>query len=108
VGRLVANGPRERIGPRAGKKEKGRVDLLGWMVGMGEGLVFFSFFSNPFQIFFFQTFLNQIFYIISNSNVNTNSPTILKAFQKPFLNNFSNIFKFKLLHNFSQTFSQLF
>jgi hypothetical protein len=64
VGRLVANGPRERIGPRAGKKEKGRVDLLGWMVGMGEGLFFFS---NPFQISFFSNlFKSNLLHLFHN------------------------------------------
>jgi hypothetical protein len=87
VGRLVANGPRERIGPRTGKKEKGRVDLLGWMVGMGEGLVFFSFF---FQILFKSLFffLNQIFYIFFT----TLFITIFKGFSQTF----QTYFKFKL------------
>jgi hypothetical protein len=95
------------------EKEKEKVE--GWAVGLdgGNGLdrfcFFFSFpfFSNPFQTNFkpfsfksFTSFQIQIFTQIS--------PTILKAFHKPFLTTFQTFFKFKLLHKFSQTFSQLF
>jgi hypothetical protein len=39
------------------KKEKGRVELLGWMVGMGEGLVFFiSFVFKSFSNLFSKPF----------------------------------------------------
>jgi hypothetical protein len=74
--------------------------MVGWVCFF---LLFFKSISN-----LFQTFLNQIFYIFSNSNFNTNSPTILKAFHKPFLTTFQTYFKFKPLHKFSQTISQLF
>jgi hypothetical protein len=75
VGRLCANGPRERIGPRQEKKEKGRVELLGWMVGMGEGLVFFL---------FFQILINTSFQHLLNSNLHTNFSTFSQLFLRLF------------------------
>jgi hypothetical protein len=70
-----------------------RGEMVGWV----------CFFSN-----LFQTFLNQIFYIFSNSNFHTNFSNCFKGFSQTIFNNFSNIFKFKLLHKFLQTFSQIF
>jgi hypothetical protein len=47
--------------------------------------------------------------MFSNSNFNTNSPTILKAFHKLFLTTFQTCFKFKLSSFFLiQTFTPIF
>jgi hypothetical protein len=105
VSRMDANGPREKWAACWKKKKKRwRDGLLGWMVGMGEGLVLFFSFS-----FFFKSFFKPIFSTLLNSNLFHKFLQLFlnyfKDFSKTFLNNFSNIFKFKLLHKFSQTFS---
>jgi hypothetical protein len=72
-------------------------------VGIGLGFVlsfFFKTISNLFEFKSFTCFQIQILTQIS--------PTILKAFHKPFLTTFQTYFKFKPLHKFSQTISQLF
>jgi hypothetical protein len=57
----MLTGRGRELGRAQGKKEKERDGLLGWMVGIGEGLVF-SFFQILFNTIF-KPFLNQIFYI---------------------------------------------
>jgi hypothetical protein len=110
-----------QVGPtcrQEGEREERRRALVGRWAGSGEaggvwmgrrfGFVFFLFFqihfkpiSNPFKFKSFTSFQIQILTQIS--------PTILKAFHKPFLTTFQTYFKFEPLHKFSQLFfSQLF
>jgi hypothetical protein len=93
VGRM---GRKRDLGRGGGRKE-GEVR---WAAGGLGCFVFFLFFLSFFKSisnqFFKPFFLNQIFYIFSNSNFNANSPTILKAFLKLFLTTFQTCFKFKL------------
>jgi hypothetical protein len=97
-GERVLVGRRGETGPRVGRRWSGPVGL-GWGL-----LLFFSFFfksiSNPFKFKSFTCFQIQILTQIC--------PTILKALHKPFLTTFQTYFKFKPLHKFSQTISQLF
>jgi hypothetical protein len=110
-GRRGAGGP---CGPKAGrpagfgwavggeKKEKGKRKRGRWAGPRVERWVGFFFFffksiSNPFEFKSFTCFQIQILTQIS--------PTILKAFHKPFLTTFQTYFKFKPLHKFSQTIS---
>jgi hypothetical protein len=77
VGRMDANGPREKWAACWKKKKKRwRDGLLGWMVGMGEGLVLFFFFFFLFQILF-QTNLFNTFKFKSFSQI---SPTFPQLF----------------------------
>jgi hypothetical protein len=60
--------------------------------GKGKDFVlFFSFFQIHFKPIF-QPFLNQIFYIFSNLNFNTNFSNYFRGFSQTIFNNFSNIF----------------
>jgi hypothetical protein len=89
VGRKRGNGPRGK----KQKKEVGRGSR--WASGGLGRLDSFCFFLFFFQIhfkYFFQTFLNQIFYIFSNSNFNTNFSKYFKGFSQTIFNNFLNIF----------------
>jgi hypothetical protein len=83
---------RALVGRWAGSGEAGGV----WMGRRGEmvGWVCFFFFSFFFKSIsnLFQTFLNQNFYIFSNSNFNTNFSNYFKGFSQTIFNNFSNIF----------------
>jgi hypothetical protein len=84
----------------------------GWAAGIGLGLLFF--------FFFFLFFFKSIFKPISNlfkfksftcfqiQILTQISPTILKAFHKPFLTTFQTYFKFKPLHKFSHFFHNYF
>jgi hypothetical protein len=95
LGRAV-NGP-ENIGPAVEKKNReGRKDGLGRRGGFGFVLffIFFLFFFKSISNLF-QTFLNQIFYIFSNSNFNTNFSNYFKGFSQTLLTTFQTYFKFK-------------
>jgi hypothetical protein len=116
-GKLEVEDKPDRWAPPVGEREreKRRRVLVGHWAGSGEaGRVWmgrrfgFVFFSNPFQTNF-KPFLNQIFYIFSNSNFNTNFSNYFKGFSQTILTTFQTYFKFKPLHKFSQLFfSQLF
>jgi hypothetical protein len=108
-----ADGRAPSVSGREGEKGAlvGRCGFVGrkWSgpaIGLGFALSFFFFqihfkpISNPFKFKSFTCFQIQILTQIS--------PTILKAFHKPFLTTFQTYFKFKPLHKFSQTISQLF
>jgi hypothetical protein len=80
-----------------------RVEMVGWV-----SCFFSSFFSKPIfkpnsNLFKFKSFTCFQIQILTQI-----SPTILKAFHKLFLTTFQTYFKFKPLHKFSQTISQLF
>jgi hypothetical protein len=90
------------VGDRVREREEGRGSGPCGPEGLGRGgdgglgsrgrldrfvFVFFFSFSNPFQIF-----LNEIFYIFSNSNFHTNFSNYFKGFSQTIFNNFSNIF----------------
>jgi hypothetical protein len=120
-GRLEVRGAPDRWVPPVGERERERrgggalVGRCGPKAGMGRevrwwvGFVFF-FFSFFFKSFsnLFQTFLNQILYIFSNSNFHTNFSNYFKGFSQTVFNNFSNIFLnsnlctnfHKLFHNY--------
>jgi hypothetical protein len=89
VGRKRGNGPR---GMKK-KKEVGRGSRwAGGGLGRLDMFYFFLFFFKSISNLFFQTFLNQIFYIFSNSNFNTNFSNYFKCFSQTIFNNFLNIF----------------
>jgi hypothetical protein len=96
-----AGGPRgpERGWAAAGIRKRGRE------LGRGRAvlfffsfLFFFLFFSNPFQTNLFNTFKSNLFHILTQIY-----PTILRLLEN-LLNNFSNIFKFKLSSFFNSNF----
>jgi hypothetical protein len=112
-GRLVAARPGEdgwRLGmlptrgshlSARGRERRGGGALVGRCgpkVGGPAALGLFVFYFVCFLFFFksisniFQTFLNQNFYIFSNSNFNTNFSNYFKGFSQTIFNNFSNIF----------------
>jgi hypothetical protein len=65
-----------RIGLRGEKRKRGGRGCLGLMVGMGEGLVFFIFFS----FYFFSTFLLKIFSSFSKRTFKPHNQTKAHAF----------------------------
>jgi hypothetical protein len=75
-------GPREEVGLRGPKGERGK--RVGWFC--------FFFFFKSISNQNFKPFLNQIFYMFSNSNSNTNFSNYFKGFSQTIFNNFSNIF----------------
>jgi hypothetical protein len=96
------------MGRRRGKKRKGKKKRrkVGWAAGREMGWFFFLFQS---FLNLFQTLLNsKLLHLFKFKFLTQISPTILKAFHKPFLTTFQTYFKFKPLHKFSQAISQLF
>jgi hypothetical protein len=90
---------------RAEKRRKGGPARL--ERGRGERVGRFCFFFKPIfkpisNLYKFKSFTSFQIQILTQI-----SPTILKAFHKPFLTTFHTYFKFKPLHKFSQTISQL-
>jgi hypothetical protein len=73
-------------GPRVGQRWSGPAGWV-WL-----GWVFFLFFFKSISNQNFKPFLNQIFYMFSNSNSNTNFSNYFKGFSQTIFNNFSNIF----------------
>jgi hypothetical protein len=94
MGRRRFHGPLRK---KRKKEEKGRGGPRGKEGGWAGPRVevrwvcFFLFFQIHFKPIF-QPFLNQIFYIFSNSNFNTNFSNYFKGFSQTIFNNFSNIF----------------
>jgi hypothetical protein len=110
VGRVgrKRGGRRGLDGPSAGEKRKGKKKRrkVGWAAGREMGWFFFLFQS---FLNLFQTLLNsKLLHLFKFKFLTQISPTILKAFHKPFLTTFQTYFKFKPLHKFSQAISQLF
>jgi hypothetical protein len=94
------------------KEEERRWAALGWNERRerGLGLLFFPFllfFANPF-LNQFQTFLDSKLLHLFKFNFNTNLSNYFKGFSQTILTTFQTYFKFKPLHKFSQTISQLF
>jgi hypothetical protein len=75
-----------RVWARGGAGRRGG---FGWV---GFFFFFFLFFFKSISNQNFKPFLNQIFYMFSNSNSNTNFSNYFKGFSQTIFNNFSNIF----------------